>query len=131
MHVLLFLLTAIVLYSLAYVAFTVNYLGVRSIVASKYTDLLFPWATSLWLDHTYWPTSKKEPTEGSLGLSPEGGMRHPSYPEPVALRPGHAPLPAVRTMVDHSGLPTPSSIEVGWWGGDMLSPHPSPAYGLF
>ena len=77
MIILHILLTLLILYLFAYAAFTVNYLGFRTVVGSNMADRLFPWAASLYpMDHgTYWPTSKKEDTSGSFGMSPMGGMR--------------------------------------------------------
>jgi len=134
MHILLVLLAAIVVYALLYIAFSVNYLGMKTLYGGKVTDMVFPWAHSMFptwghnrlsmmsADPTkygvgsYWPTMKADTPKASSGMSPDGGMREVSNAPTLSFRRGYDPLPTPQEIVDHSGIPAPTQIEVGWWG---------------
>jgi hypothetical protein len=119
MRILLALFALIALYVAAYLFYSVNYLGFRTLPAGPYMDLLFPWAHvfyPIWNGRSApWPTSRPPTTAASTGLSPEGGMRHAAPAPPVQLRRGYAPIPEPSHTVDRSGIPAPQHIAVGHW----------------
>jgi hypothetical protein len=117
MRILIALFALIVVYIAAYLFYSVNYLGFRTLPAGPYLDVIFPWAHvfyPIWNGRSApWPTSHPSIPTAATGLSPEGGMRHAAPAPPVQLRPGYAPIPKPTETVDRSGIPAPQHIAVG------------------